>query len=170
MKAYAYYLGLALLLESCITIKVYQSEAEEVAGTSPSTEIKTMLPMGKTVTLEGEPHPLYFFGKDEALKLDVFPDGSVDSLTAKTIRIKIKQETDSLTNTWVSKGNPLDMVSQDMKGALLIINGEAMPKGTAMPDWEMDNIETIEVLKGVAAVKKYGTAAAQGVIEIKLKE
>ncbi len=51
--------------------------------------------MGKTVMLEGEPHALYFFGKDETLKLDVFDDGSKDSLKAKTIRTKIKQETDS---------------------------------------------------------------------------
>lgn len=95
MKAYTYYLGLILVSQSCIAIKFYQSEAEEVNGMSSSTEMKTMLPMGKTVMLEGEPHALYFFGKDETLKLDVFDDGSKDSLKAKTIRTKIKQETDS---------------------------------------------------------------------------
>lgn len=95
MKAYTYYLGLILVSQSCIAIKFYQSEAEEITGMSSSTEMKTMLPMGKTVMLEGEPHPLYFFVKDETLKLDVFGGGSKDSLKAKTIRTKIKQETDS---------------------------------------------------------------------------
>ena len=47
------------------------------------------------------------------------------------------------------------MVSQEMQAALLIIDGDALPNTTAMPNWESYSIESIEVLKGAAAIKKY---------------
>ena len=40
----------------------------------------------------------------------------------------------------------------------------------AMPNWESYSIESIEVLKCAAAIKKYLTVGGQGVIEIKLQE
>jgi hypothetical protein len=40
----------------------------------------------------------------------------------------------------------------------------------AMPNWELYSIESIEVLKGAPAIKKYLTAGGQCVIEIKLQE
>lgn len=62
------------------------------------------------------------------------------------------------------------MVSQEMQAALLIIDGDELPNSPAMPNWESYSIESIEVLKGAAAIKKYRTVGGQGVIEIKLQE
>ena len=45
-----------------------------------------------------------------------------------------------------------------------------MPNSTAMPNWETYSIESIEVLKVAVAIKKYGTAVGQDVIEIKFKD
>jgi len=39
-----------------------------------------------------------------------------------------------------------------------------------MPNWELYSIESIEVLKGASAIKKYRTVGGQCVIEIKLQE
>lgn len=62
------------------------------------------------------------------------------------------------------------MVSQEIQAALLIIDGDALPNTKAMPNWESYSIESIEVLKGAAAIKKYRKVGGQGVIEIKLQE
>lgn len=61
------------------------------------------------------------------------------------------------------------MVSQEIQASLLIIDEDAA-NSMAMPNWESYSIESIEVLKCAAAIKKYLTVGGQGVIEIKLQE
>ena len=92
-----------ILFQSCITIKVYQSEAEEKKQTAPKKEIKSMLPMGKTIHLDGVPHELKFFG-DDGNHFEVFAGASDDSLKVERIHLFSDKEMDSTTAQWIPKG------------------------------------------------------------------
>jgi len=58
---------------------------------------------------------------------------------------------------------------QDLEGALIIVDGKEMAK----KDFDKilaDEIESMSVLKGEAAKKKYGKKGKNGVLEVKLKK
>ena len=53
---------------------------------------------------------------------------------------------------------------------LIIIDGKEQPIGTDVNNMDTNKIESINVLKGDAAFKKYGEKSTNGVIEIITKE
>ncbi|MCW1953469.1 MAG: Plug domain-containing protein, partial [Flavobacteriia bacterium] len=56
------------------------------------------------------------------------------------------------------------------KEPLIIIDGKEQPKDKRLNDINPDDIESVSVLKGDAALKKYGDKGAHGVVEIILKK
>lgn len=175
MKSIATITTVAFLLQSCITIKVYQSEAAETNQAAPKATIKKMLPMGKTIHLDGTDHELQFFGADDK-HFEVFAGQAGDSIQVKKIHIITDKKHDSMPNHWVSKGEKTKIMvfrtdtGDTDKDPLIIIDGVRMDKGHALDEMQPDQIETINVLKGEAATKKYGPEAANGVVEITTKK
>ena len=164
-----------ILFQSCITIKVYQSEAEEKKQTAPKKEIKSMLPMGKTIHLDGAPHELKFFG-DDGNHFEVFAGASDDSLKVERIHLFSAKEMDSTTAQWIPKGakTRVMVVKTDTgntdKDPLIIIDGVEVEGDVSLETMDPDSIATINVLKGKAATKKYGSKAKNGVVEITTKK
>ena len=66
------------------------------------------------------------------------------------------------------KENP-GLFQQDLKEALIIVEGQEMSK-KEFDKIPVDEIESMSVLKGEMAQKKYGKKAKNGVLEIKLKK
>lgn len=89
------------------------------------------------------------------------------------------QKTDSLQRVTVIKNGKNDQTI-DFKGtskgevlkdhALYVVNGKVMKTGFDIDSIEADDIESVNVLKGVKAITKYGEKGEGGVIEIKMKE
>lgn len=175
MKSIPTTLTLILLLQSCITIKVYQSEAEEKKQLAPKKEIKAMLPMGKTIHLDGAQHELMFFGEDNN-HFEVFDDDSADSLKIKSIQIFSTKETDSTAAQWIPKGSKAKVMvfrtdtGDTNKDPLFIIDGIEVEGKVSLEEMNPNKIATINVLKGASAVKKYGDKAKNGVVEITTKK
>jgi bla regulator protein BlaR1 len=53
---------------------------------------------------------------------------------------------------------------------LIIIDGQKAIKGFSVSEIPSDKIQTIQVLKGSAAIEKYGEEAVNGVLEITTKQ
>lgn len=175
MKTPLTILAFTLVLQSCITIKVYQSEEEEKRQVAPQKEMKQMLPMGKTIHLDGRPHGLQFFG-DDSNHFEVFAGEKEDSLKVERIHIITHKQSDSTHAQWVPKGKETKvMVFRTDRGdgendPLMIVDGKRVQKGAALSDLDPASIETIEVLKGEAAERKYGPEGKNGVVEITTKK
>ncbi|MXO07437.1 M56 family metallopeptidase [Flavobacterium sp. HBTb2-11-1] len=56
-----------------------------------------------------------------------------------------------------------------ISSSLVIVNGEEMPAGFDVKSIPNDNIESVSIFTGVNATEKYGSKAANGVIEIETK-
>ena len=77
--------------------------------------------------------------------------------------------------SWTTKGRKANIMvfrtdTEDGGDPLMIVDGVRVEKSTALSDMDPENIATIEVLKGEAAVKKYGQDAKNGVVEITTKK
>ena len=171
MKTAVRFLLMAFLCQSCITIKVYQTEDQEQKEPKVKKEIRTMLPMGKTVELHGNPHELQFFG-DDTNQFEIFTE---DSLNVARIHVFTNKDTDSTMGSWTTKSGKANIMvfrtdTEDGGDPLMIVDGVRVKKSSALSDMDPENIATIEVLKGEAAAKKYGQDAKNGVIEITTKK
>jgi outer membrane receptor for ferrienterochelin and colicin len=60
-------------------------------------------------------------------------------------------------------------IDSDGKNPLFIVDGKEVT-GKSLKDFDHDNIEKIEILKGDKAVEKYGEKAKDGVILIETKK
>lgn len=86
-------------------------------------------------------------------------------------KIWISKDDNKKVFTTVGKGNSIFISSDDgdEKDPLIIIDGKEV-KNKKMKDMDTDDIESINVLKGEAAKKKYGSKGENGVIEITTKK
>ena len=179
MKKSLYLVAIALILQSCITINVYQTEDPEVTESAPTFKMKKMLPMGKSISLDGNSHELFFFDEDKSNHFELFVNDSMgtEDVKVKKIRIKTRMEKDTLVNSWTPKSDKASVFvfrsdsDEAGKEPLIILDGKRIESGTtSLDEMNPDEIDTINVLKGEAAIKKYGPDAANGVVEIKTKE
>ena len=81
----------------------------------------------------------------------------------KRIRIKMNAAEES------TPGNTFTFAPSD-KNPIIIINGEEKDPGFSMDEIHPDDIATINVLKGPAAIKQVGEKGVNGVIMIQLKK
>ena len=174
MKIAVRFLLIAFLCQSCITIKVYQTEDQELKEPEVKTEVRTMLPMGKTIELHGKPNELQFFG-DDTNQFELFNEDADDSLKVARIHVFTHKDADSTMGSWTTKGGKANIMvfrtdTEDGGDPLMIVDGVRVEKSTALSDIDPEKIATIEVLKGDAAVKKYGQDAKNGVVEITTKK
>jgi len=86
------------------------------------------------------------------------------------IWISKKDDNEAKTITKIEKnGGTMFFTSDDDKDPLLIVDGKEV-KNKKLKDMDVDNIKSINVLKGKSAEKKYGKKGKDGVIEITLKK
>lgn len=179
MKKSVYILAIALLLQSCITINVYQTEDPAATESTPTFKMKKMLPMGKSISIDGNSHELLFFDGDKDPHFNLFIQDSVasDTLSFDKIKIKVGGEAETAAASWTPKSDKASVFvfrtdsDEEGKEPLIILNGKRMEGAASILDtMNPDKIDTINVLKGEAAMKKYGPEAANGVVEIKTKE
>jgi hypothetical protein len=174
MKHNLSYLFLLMILQSCITINLYQTKPKKKEETYPKATLKTMLPMEKTIELDGTKHELLFFGEDGNQTFDVFSDTENDSLGTPTILIKTATVSDVSMSRWMAKDDDATIMLMTTElsaaGPLIIIDGQKALKGFSVSEIPSDKIQTIQVLKGSAAIEKYGEEAVNGVLEITTKQ
>ena len=104
----------------------------------------------------------------------VLPDSTASSLGGIKARkngifiIKSLQDTDASEKkiTIKNKGS----WNSNSKTPLIVIDGKEQPKDKQINDIDPDHIESVSVLKGKSALKKYGDKGAHGVVEIILKK
>ncbi|MDT0651257.1 TonB-dependent receptor plug domain-containing protein [Autumnicola edwardsiae] len=101
--------------------------------------------------------------KDGAVNVIIKGYGEHSTSKAKTISIK-KQDNSSIRGTGEkSTGKAGD---QQQEKPLTVLNGKVMPDTYNYNDLEPSEIASINVLKGAAAITKYGDKGKNGVIEI----
>ena len=117
MKHKLSYLLLLWLLQSCITINLYQSKPKKTGNDSPKATTQTMLPMGKTIELDGAEHEL-LFGEDGNKTFDVFSSSQNDSLNSTTILIKSATVSNVSEGHWTAKDGDATIKVLTSKGTL----------------------------------------------------
>ena len=154
-----------LLCSSCLVVKVYQSpEPSNTERQKPQLIHRGMIGSGEKVDLgDNGIQEILFFSDEIAPKGTLFKSGKgeilVDTLSSKE-------------NIWETKkrATNVSIISTESASPLLIINGKISDDRNILKTLNSDEIKTINVIKGEAAIKAYGESAVNGVIEIRLKK
>lgn len=145
---------LLLSLSSCLVMKVYESpERTATVSSKPSKVHHAMIPSGETIEFGKQgSKEILFFGKDVSPKKVFFKSDSL--LSEETI--------------WIDKDSehPIFIIKTEEDKPLFVIDGKVETSSVAIKKIDVDAIESIHVLKGASAIKKYGQKGSLGVIEI----
>ena len=162
MKASLFLFALPFLFSSCLVVKIYESPQANVEDKgTPKRVYHKMIGTGQTIDLgEKGSNEILFFGEDNSPKKFLFE--SKDS--------EAEEVSDSIY-AWTPK--PSDQkILLVTKGdqPLFCIDGVISDHPEVMNTIDPDRIESVHVLKGEAAIKKYGAKGTKGVVEITLKK
>jgi len=105
----------------------------------------------------------------ETIKIDLSipSDFDIDKMEVLIDTLRSKH-LDGTIEILLHKKNKVDNKRTPPK--LIIIDGKEQPIGTDVNNMDTNKIESINILKGDAAFKKYGEKSTNGVIEIITKE
>jgi TonB-dependent SusC/RagA subfamily outer membrane receptor len=148
-----------LSFSSCLVVKIYESPAhpQQAVPSKPNEVHRSMIPSGKVIELGKQgSSEILFFGKEQSPKKVFFKSDSLFTGTATWIEDEPKQ------HIFISK--------TDKETPLYVIDGKIEKNSDAMKALDPNQIESINVLKGESAIKKYGEKGASGVIEILTKK
>ncbi|GAB1474130.1 hypothetical protein MASR2M69_15710 [Bacteroidota bacterium] len=119
-------------------------------------------------------------GKIETTNTIIYINGkdiNVDSLKkhVKTKTITIKSTDGKDGNVEIVEGTKDNLLwvsakSKDGAKPIIIVNGEVVKDAFDISNYAPESIGSINIIKGEAAIKKYGDKAKEGAIEITLKE
>jgi len=158
MKSFVLSCLILLSFSSCLVVKIYESPTtQDTVQSKPSEVHHSMIPSGRVIELgkQGTSEVL-FFRKDQSPKKVFFKSDSLFTGQATWIEEEPKQ------HIFISSTNE--------EKPLIVIDGKIEPNSDAMKALDTNHIESINVLKGEAALKKYGDQGASGVIEITRKK
>lgn len=154
-----------LLFSSCVVIKIYESpQVNGASDIKPKKVQRKMMRSGEQVDLgQKGVHEILFFGK-EALQ----PKGFL--LKEEPLAPKKNYSPDSLS-IWIPKNpaNQITVLQSSGKQPLIVIDGERYETKGVLESLKPEAIKTMNVLKGAAAIEKYGEKGKEGVIEITTK-
>ena len=140
MKTILFALSTALLFTSCLVVKIYESPKLNQETAEKTSEYRSYIGSGKVITLK------------ENQPREIFFIGKDES--PKGLFFADKNE-----------------ATQDtVPSPLLIVDGKINEDFNTVNSIDPDNIESVNVLKGGQALKKYGEKGRNGVIEITLKK
>jgi len=158
MKSFVLSCLILLSFSSCLVVKIYESPTtQDMVQSKPSEVNHSMIPSGRVIELgkQGTSEVL-FFRKDQSPKKVFFKSDSLFTGQATWIEEEPKQH--------------IFISSTNKKKPLIVIDGKIEPNSDTMKALDTNHIESINVLKGEAALKKYGDQGASGVIEITRKK
>tara|TARA_B100000795_G_scaffold222788_1_gene177790 strand:+ start:40 stop:519 length:480 start_codon:yes stop_codon:yes gene_type:complete len=155
-----FFIPLVLLcFSSCLVIKIYENPKSNLDHTSDAVSIhRQMIGSGKKIDLGKQGvNEILFMGKDHTPK-NVF------------------HQIDSIFNgsaTWISDddSNIKFIISKKKETKpFIVIDGKISSNLEALNEINPNEIESINILKEEAAIKKYGEELKKGVIEIITKK
>ena len=156
MKPFLMLLLSPFIFSSCLVVKIYESPKEIAQEPVAPKEVHhKMIGSGKVIDLgENGSHEIMFFGKDESPKGFLFKKAPSDS-----------------SAVWIEKGSQknIKLVTDSEKKPLIVLDGKILEHPISLSEIDSDSIESINVFKGDAALKKYGEKGVNGVIEITSK-
>jgi len=165
MKQSLILLLISFLFSSCLVIKIYESPPSQLDTSNTPHEVhRKMISSGKSIDLgDMGSHEILFFGDDKAPKKIFFEASSSD---------RISEDSLSGSGVWnpSTTGKKIQIMTKEGAQPLIILDGTPSENPDAMNEIDTEGIESINVLKGAAAVDKYGVNGANGVIEITLKK
>ena len=155
-----FFITLVLIcFSSCLVVKIYENPEANSDHTSDAVSSqRQMIGSGKKIDLgkQGE-REILFIGKYNKPK-NVF------------------HQTDSIfpaSETWISHDNSniksIIAKNQETK-PLIVVDGKISSNSEALKEINPNEIESVNILRGEAAIKKYGKEAQRGVIEIITKK
>lgn len=137
-----------------VIVRIDADDASSMAWTAKSSKAPKMLFIAKDSLL----------WKGDISEMDSLVLSPVQGKMTKRIRVmKTAKEDEKGENVFVFKSKSSD------SSPLLVIDGEIKDK-SVMESIDPDSIERIDVLKGEAAIKKYGEKGSNGVIQITMKK
>lgn len=164
MKSPLIFFLFPLLFTSCLVIKVYESpENTQENSKKPDFVQRQMIPSGKVIDLgNGGTQEILFYGNDNTPKHLFFSD-------EEHLKKGIPLDT---TSIWIpsEENDKLNIRSSEGSAPLIILDGKVLNDSKVLSDYDPDGIESINVIKGDAAIKKYGDKGVNGVVEITTKK
>ena len=148
-----------ICFSSCLVVKIYENPQTNSDYTSDSVSThRQMIGSGKKIDLgkQGE-REILFMGKDITPK-NVFHQ--TDSVFSASV-------------TWISQDNSnikLIIAKNKETKPLIVVDGKILSNSEALEQINPNKIESVNILRGEAAIKKYGKEAQKGLIEIITKK
>ena len=189
---------LSVIMNSCITIKVYKMEPNSTdEPKKPIRKKSALISSGMLAPLMDGDTEIFFFGEDasELHSID-FSDSLVSPKHSNKRVFVFKSKDADEAIRWVTQlGDSLELqeqqaskfsgssviISEDKKNVrfniksddtkpIIIIDGKEMDTNFDMDSLDVDTIESMDVLKGQKALQKLGAKGKNGVIIIRLKK
>ena len=155
-----FFITLVLIcFSSCLVVKIYENPEANSDRTSDAVSTqRQMIGSGKKIDLgkQGE-REILFIGKYNKPK-NVF------------------HQTDSIfpaSATWISHNNSnikFIIAKNEETKPLIVVDGKISSNSEALKEINPNEIESVNILRGEVAIKKYGKEAQRGVIEIITKK
>ena len=155
-----FFITLVLIcFSSCLVVKIYENPEANSDHTSDAVSTqRQMIGSGKKIDLgkQGE-REILFIGKYNKPK-NVF------------------HQTDSIFHasaTWISHNNSnikFIIAKNEETKPLIVVDGKISSNSEALKEINPNEIESVNILRGEVAIKKYGKEAQRGVIEIITKK
>ena len=189
---------LSVIMNSCITIKVYKMEPNSTdEPKKPIRKKSALISSGILAPLMNGDTEIFFFGEDasELHSID-FSDSLVSPKHSNKRVFVFKSKDADEAIRWVTQlGDSLELqeqqaskfsgssviISEDKKNVrfniksddtkpIIIIDGKEMDTDFDMDSLDVDTIESMDVLKGQKALQKVGAKGKNCVIIIRLKK
>ena len=155
-----FFITLVLIcFSSCLVVKIYENPEANSDHTSDAVSTqRQMIGSGKKIDLgkQGE-REILFMGKDNKLKIFFHQTDSIFPASA----------------TWISHNNSnikFIIAKNEETKPLIVVDGKISSNSEALKEINPNEIESVNILRGEAAIKKYGKEAQRGVIEIITKK
>jgi hypothetical protein len=155
-----FFITLVLIcFSSCLVVKIYENPEANSDHTSDAVSTqRQMIGSGKKIDLgkQGE-REILFIGKYNKPK-NVF------------------HQTDSIfpaSATWISHNNSnikFIIAKNEETKPLIVVDGKISSNSEVLKEINPNEIESVNILRGEVAIKKYGKEAQRGVIEIITKK
>ena len=151
------------LLNSCLVVKIYESpESTSQHSNKPHQMHREMIGSGKTIELgEGRHQEILFFGVENSPKGFLFEE--------KNIEIGEQRIDTTLTWSQTGKNEKIKISITDQAQPLFVVDGKVLENATPIKALAQETIASINIIKGDAAIKKYGEKGLNGVVEITTK-
>lgn len=155
-----FFITLVLIcFSSCLVVKIYENPEANSDHTSDAVSTqRQMIGSGKKIDLgnQGE-REILFMGKDNKLKIFFHQTDSIFPASA----------------TWISHDNSnikFIIAKNEETKPLIVVDGKISSNSEALKEINPNEIESVNILRGEVAIKKYGKEAQRGVIEIITKK